>query len=102
MSIIIIVIYTCFFCYCPLIYTFPQEVVGSGHLELLEGGQVLRLHHAQTNDSGDYTCTASSPSGIAFRDFAVVIHGKSVKRFLQMFKFLSVLSNKKMLCGFPP
>ncbi|XP_050723288.1 hemicentin-1-like isoform X2 [Eriocheir sinensis] len=51
-----------------------EEVIAGGHLELLEEGQVLRLHRAQTNDSGDYTCTATSPSGSAFRDFSVVIH----------------------------
>ncbi|MPC08143.1 Hemicentin-1 [Portunus trituberculatus] len=51
-----------------------QEIEVNDHLELLEGGQVLRLHHAQTNDSGHYTCTANSTSGTAGRDFLVVIH----------------------------
>ncbi|XP_063876640.1 hemicentin-1-like isoform X2 [Scylla paramamosain] len=51
-----------------------QELAVNDHLELLEGGQVLRLHHAQTNDSGHYTCTANSSSGTAARDFLVVIH----------------------------
>ncbi|XP_063600047.1 hemicentin-1-like [Penaeus indicus] len=51
-----------------------EGVEPSDRITLLENGQVLRLKSAITEDSGRYTCTATSPSGSASRDFVVVIH----------------------------
>ena len=52
-------------------------MVTSERLEIIEDGQVLHIEKAQTDDSGHYTCTATSHSGFTTRDFAVVIHSKS-------------------------
>ncbi|XP_042230990.1 hemicentin-1-like isoform X2 [Homarus americanus] len=51
-----------------------QDVVPSERLRTHEDGQVLKIQEARTNDSGRYSCTATSPSGIASRDFVVIIH----------------------------
>ncbi|XP_071515843.1 hemicentin-1-like [Panulirus ornatus] len=51
-----------------------QEIVFNDRMAILEDGQVLRLQKSQTNDSGRYTCTATSPAGVASKDFLVVIH----------------------------
>nr|XP_053650237.1 hemicentin-1-like [Cherax quadricarinatus] len=51
-----------------------ESVTLSERLSVYEDGQVLKIQDAQTDDSGRYTCTATSPSGVASRDFVVIIH----------------------------
>ncbi|KAK7084980.1 hypothetical protein SK128_001568 [Halocaridina rubra] len=51
-----------------------EDVKTNGRIVLLEDDQILRLNEAQTEDSGRYTCTATSASGSASRDFVVIIH----------------------------
>ncbi|XP_066942937.1 hemicentin-1-like isoform X1 [Macrobrachium rosenbergii] len=58
-----------------LTWTKNEEVIETDdRILLLEENQVLRLTAAQKEDSGRYTCTATSPSGSASRDFVVIIH----------------------------
>ncbi|XP_068231428.1 hemicentin-1-like [Palaemon carinicauda] len=51
-----------------------EQIKTDDRIILMEENQVLRLTAAQKEDSGRYTCTATSTSGSASRDFVVNIH----------------------------
>ncbi|XP_069163060.1 hemicentin-1 isoform X2 [Procambarus clarkii] len=51
-----------------------EDVKPTERLTIFEDGQVLKIQDAQTDDSGRYTCTATSASGVASKDFVVIIH----------------------------
>ncbi|XP_061739556.1 hemicentin-1 [Nerophis ophidion] len=44
------------------------------HLRLLQGGEVLRVTSAQLEDTGRYSCLASSPAGDDDKEFLVRVH----------------------------
>ncbi|XP_076053538.1 hemicentin-1-like, partial [Oratosquilla oratoria] len=50
-----------------------RHLTETGRLVFTEENQVLRVTDAREKDSGRYSCTASSPSGQATRDFLLVI-----------------------------
>ncbi|XP_044528060.1 hemicentin-1 [Gracilinanus agilis] len=43
-------------------------------VQILGGGEILRLSSAQVEDTGRYTCLASSPAGDADREYLVRVH----------------------------
>nr|XP_061831771.1 hemicentin-1-like isoform X1 [Nerophis lumbriciformis] len=66
------------------------------HLRLLQGGEVLRVTSAQLEDTGRYSCLASSPAGDDDKEFLVRVHvppniaGESIPQDM------SVLQNRQV------
>nr|XP_051676343.1 hemicentin-1 isoform X2 [Oryctolagus cuniculus] len=51
-----------------------RPLLHTEQVQTLKGGEVLRLSSAQVEDTGRYTCVASSPAGDADKEYLVRVH----------------------------
>lgn len=64
--------------------------LGDPNIELLDGGQVLRLKNARRSDKGRYQCAVSNAAGKQAKDIKLTVYSKC--DFLMLVLLLSVLT----------
>ncbi|XP_061490012.1 hemicentin-1 isoform X2 [Rhineura floridana] len=74
-----------------------RPVPQTDDIRILRGGEVLWISNAQVEDTGRYTCLASSPAGDADKEFLVRVHVPPNIAGTSSPQNLSVLQNRQII-----